>query len=264
MHSVLSHFGDCPAFGGSDAPMLVVDAFLTIQAANPAYLTVTDRTRDELIGVALFDAFPDNPDDPGADGVANLSRSLETVFRHSRRNRMALQRYDVRSRRDPGRFDVRFWDPVNSPVLDERARVVGAIHHVEDVTPVLEPILSVDPGSVARPDGPQDWSVLARALAHEVLAHDETREEVTHLRSALESRVVIEQAKGILMASWQCSSGEAFEMLRSRARNSGSRVQDLALDVVQGTTTRGRRSGPAWPASHASGGEPGPAGPDDA
>lgn len=61
---------------------------------NRAYLTAT-RTQRAIVGRPVFDVFPDNPDDPSADGVANLRRSLETVVSSGRTDTMALQRYDI-------------------------------------------------------------------------------------------------------------------------------------------------------------------------
>lgn len=55
------------------------------------------------------------------------------------------------------------------------------------------------------------------------------------LQAALHSRVVIEQAKGVLAERWQVGLDEAFESLRSYARPRRLRMADLAQQVVQGT-----------------------------
>jgi hypothetical protein len=57
--------------------------------------------------------------------------------------------------------------------------------------------------------------------------------EVAQLRRALSSRVWIEQAKGVLVASQGVTPEAAFEQLRARARSSRRRVADLANEVVQ-------------------------------
>lgn len=54
------------------------------------------------------------------------------------------------------------------------------------------------------------------------------------LQAALHSRVVIEQAKGILAERRQIGLDEAFESLRSYARPRGLRLSELAQQVVQG------------------------------
>jgi GAF domain-containing protein len=55
-----------------------------------------------------------------------------------------------------------------------------------------------------------------------------------HLRRALDSRVVIEQAKGIVAAGLSVDVDEAFERLRSHARSRGARLAAIAEDVVEG------------------------------
>jgi GAF domain-containing protein len=54
------------------------------------------------------------------------------------------------------------------------------------------------------------------------------------LRYALDRRVVIEQAKGILMEREGIASGEAFERIRRRARSHRERVIDVARRLVDG------------------------------
>ncbi len=48
----------------------------TILAASDGYLSATMRARDQVVGRPVFEAFPDNPDDPQASGVRNLRASL--------------------------------------------------------------------------------------------------------------------------------------------------------------------------------------------
>jgi len=74
----------------------------------------------------------------------------------------------------------------------------------------------------------------AEALHAEVSA---LRREVEQLRSALESRVVVEQAKGVLAERLGLSIDEAFELLRARARASQQRIHDLAGAVLASRET---------------------------
>lgn len=57
-------------------------------------------------------------------------------------------------------------------------------------------------------------------------------EERAQLRHALESRIVIEQAKGILSERLRLTIEEAFEVLRSGARSTGTKIHVLAARVV--------------------------------
>jgi signal transduction histidine kinase/ActR/RegA family two-component response regulator len=114
---------------------LVLDPELRIVAASDAYLAATMTQRDEIVGRGIFDVFPDNPDDPEATGVSNLSASLERVRRQRVPNAMAIQKYDIRRpEEEGGGFEERFWSPRNTPILDESGRLVYIIHRVDDVT----------------------------------------------------------------------------------------------------------------------------------
>ena len=48
------------------------------------------------------------------------------------------------------------------------------------------------------------------------------------LQEALESRAVIEQAKGILIAEHRCDPDDAFEMLRIRSQHENRKLRDIA------------------------------------
>ena len=57
-------------------------------------------------------------------------------------------------------------------------------------------------------------------------------EENAQLRFALESRIVIEQAKGVLMERLDLSAEDAFDLLRTAARRSRAKIHGLAAEVV--------------------------------
>ena len=56
---------------------------------------------------------------------------------------------------------------------------------------------------------------------------------VAQLEHALASRVRVEQAIGVLSERHRLRPREAFDMLRGAARSRGSRVAELAQDVVE-------------------------------
>jgi two-component system, LuxR family, sensor kinase FixL len=114
---------------------LVLAPDLSIVGASEGYLRATMTEREAVIGRSLFDVFPDNPDEPGATGEANLGASLQRVLRLKRPDAMALQKYDVR--RPDGTFEERHWSPLNTPVLGADGEVKWIIHRVEDVTDVV-------------------------------------------------------------------------------------------------------------------------------
>lgn len=115
---------------------LVLAPDLTIEAVSEQYQQATLRREEDLIGKHLFAAFPDNPDDPHSSGVRNLSASLAWVLEHRRPHRMPVQKYDIR--RPSGEFEVRWWAPLNIPVLGPDGSVRHLIHQVEDVTAIIK------------------------------------------------------------------------------------------------------------------------------
>ncbi|MER7247793.1 GAF and ANTAR domain-containing protein [Kribbella sp. NPDC000426] len=90
----------------------------------------------------------------------------------------------------------------------------------------------------------EDTIVLGQALADAAtigIVHQRAmaRQEVVteQLQSALNSRILIEQAKGYLSHSLSLGVDEAFGVLRSYARSTNRRLTDVATDVVEGRIT---------------------------
>src|SRR3712207_2215333 len=104
-------------FDATLTPYLVLTPDLVIVGMNRARERATGTRREDLIGCPVFEAFPDNPADPGASGVANLRASLEQVLATGEPHVMAVQKYDIPDR-TTGEFQERYWSPVNVPVLD--------------------------------------------------------------------------------------------------------------------------------------------------
>jgi hypothetical protein len=230
MPHALDELNESAVFLQTPTPMLAVDLSLGIRAVNPAYLAATGRHHQDLVGHAFFEVFPDNPGDPAADGVAELAASFEHVFSHGEPHHMPVQRYDIPGTLPTDPFVRRFWSQVNSPLYDGQHSVVGALHQAVNVTTVIDPILAgLDP--VKGLDGAL-WSRLVELFAHEMLAHDQDRAELGQLRQALTTRIVIEQAKGVLMAAWRTTEDEAFDLLRGWARSHNLRMHAVCADVV--------------------------------
>ncbi|EWC39066.1 ATP-binding protein [Stutzerimonas stutzeri] len=115
--------------------ILAPDQDFTILAASDAQLRATNTRREESVGRPIFDVFRKNPDDPTEFGTGVLRDSLERVLRSRAPDRMAITRYDIpRPAAQGGGFELRYWRPLNVPVLDQRGEVLYIIHQVEDVT----------------------------------------------------------------------------------------------------------------------------------
>jgi len=72
------------------------------------------------------------------------------------------------------------------------------------------------------------------------------RTAVTQLQHALNSRIVIEQAKGILAERWKVGPDDAFDALRQHARAGQRALADDARDIINGTLHL-RRPDPVTP-----------------
>jgi GAF domain-containing protein len=82
--------------------------------------------------------------------------------------------------------------------------------------------------------------VVAIAVAN-ATAHAELGEQARHMRAAMESRAVIEQAKGVLMAQRHIDAEQAFEVLRDASQRYNRKLRDIAAGIVASASDRGRR-----------------------
>jgi PAS domain-containing protein len=114
-------------------PALLLTPEFVIADVNLTYLQVAGRTKDDLLGRNFFDAFPDNPSDPEATGVRNLTASLRQVLATGQPDSMHPQKYDLEIA-DSGVFEKRYWTQENAPVLGSEGQVELIVHCVEDVT----------------------------------------------------------------------------------------------------------------------------------
>ncbi|MEV8591577.1 ANTAR domain-containing protein [Streptomyces sp. NPDC052012] len=67
------------------------------------------------------------------------------------------------------------------------------------------------------------------------------QEEIEQLRHAIASRPVIDQARGILMATHGCTSDEAWHVLREASQLSNTKLREIAAAVTAGATPDGPR-----------------------
>ncbi|MEV5361118.1 ANTAR domain-containing protein [Micrococcus luteus] len=73
-------------------------------------------------------------------------------------------------------------------------------------------------------------------------AAEEAQQDITDaLGDILEHRVVIEQAKGMLMLIYKTTPDKAFDVLRWRSQETNTKLRDLAERLVKEFTTIGIR-----------------------
>ena len=76
-------------------------------------------------------------------------------------------------------------------------------------------------------------AILAGFTAVHSEAVQELREEVAHLKTALLSRAVIEQAKGILMVQSHLTSEDAFKLLVRASQRENMKLREVARRIVE-------------------------------
>ena len=123
-------------FAALPTAYLVMSPDLTIVEANPAYLALLGRTRDDLIGRYVFDAFPPAPETLDDTGANPLQLSFERARDTGLPDLMPLFRYQVADQ-VTGRPVLRAWSLISAPVpgADGRTRLV--LQRVEDVSEYL-------------------------------------------------------------------------------------------------------------------------------
>jgi len=91
-----------------------------------------------------------------------------------------------------------------------------------------------------------ETAALFAAQAAVVLANTraywDMRKLAEQLNESIESRAVIEQAKGILMGATNCTAEEAFKLLVQQSQVTNTKVRVLAEDLVRDTARMNRNS----------------------
>ncbi len=136
-------------FDGMPTAYLVMTPDLVIVEANAAYLANVGRTREQLIGRPVFEAFPPTADALDEHGVPRVQGSLERARDTGRPDTMPIQRYDIQDPDGPGMVE-RFWSLISAPILDADGRVVLVVQRNEDITDVVR---ERDRGRVAQEQG---------------------------------------------------------------------------------------------------------------
>jgi len=107
-----------------------------ILAVNDAFLKASSRTREELVGISLFMAFPANPDDPDDTGEADLRASLDKVRATGLPDTLPAVRYPIPVVLPNGQtvFEERFWTSTSTPIFGPGGELACISHSNSDVT----------------------------------------------------------------------------------------------------------------------------------
>jgi PAS domain S-box-containing protein len=120
-------------FRGLPTPYMVMTPDLVLVEANDAYLANVGRTREEILGRPVFEAFPPTPDALDDTGTSHVQRSFERARDTGRPDTMPIQRYDIPDRVHGGLVE-RFWSLISVPVLDDDGRTRLIVQRAEDIT----------------------------------------------------------------------------------------------------------------------------------
>ncbi|CAA9232974.1 MAG: ANTAR domain protein with unknown sensor [uncultured Blastococcus sp.] len=99
-------------------------------------------------------------------------------------------------------------------------------------------IYSTKPAAFATPAALEAGLETAEVVAVAIVnaeSHWQMSEQTRNMRLAMESRAVIEQAKGVLMAQRHVTAEQAFEILREASQRYNRKLRDIALGIVTGT-----------------------------
>jgi diguanylate cyclase (GGDEF)-like protein/PAS domain S-box-containing protein len=122
-------------FDKSPYPYLLLAPDLTIIGANDTYLRTAERSLEDIVGQHVFDAFPQNPDDPDDSSLRDLQASLERAINTGKPDSMALVRYAIPRDTPEGMiFDERYWSIIHTPALDDKGKVTFLFQNPIDVT----------------------------------------------------------------------------------------------------------------------------------
>jgi GAF domain-containing protein len=97
---------------------------------------------------------------------------------------------------------------------------------------------STVPGAFASPESIRAGTDVAEVIAVAVVnadAHAQLFDQARNMRVAMESRAVIEQAKGVLMAQRHVDAEQAFEILREASQRYNRKLREIAAGIVEST-----------------------------
>jgi GAF domain-containing protein len=89
-------------------------------------------------------------------------------------------------------------------------------------------------------DVARTFASYAAVAVGNVHVYETTRERAENLEIAMQTRAVIEQAKGILMAQRRCDAAEAFTILAAASQRANRKLREIAAAIVDGVTDRPR------------------------
>ncbi|HET6558440.1 MAG TPA: PAS domain-containing protein [Prolixibacteraceae bacterium] len=140
MNYTTSHSQDIPplylrlfeAVPGNNLLLKADSPQYTLLAVSEGFLQLTGKTKEEIMGKGLWEAFPSNSDYPEKAVVQEIKTSLNKVITTKKAHQMSVQRYDFAHTEN--QFSEKFWKINNSPLLSDKGEVLFIINSIEDYT----------------------------------------------------------------------------------------------------------------------------------
>jgi PAS domain S-box-containing protein len=140
------------------SPYMILDRDFRYVEVNTAYLETLGRTREALIGVGLFEAFPSS-----GESERMLRGSFERVLATGRRDVLALIPYPIeRPAARGGGLEMRYWSAVHTPLFGADGQVAFILQNTVDVTE-LQRLKEIAYGPGASPPAEGETTLLQRA-----------------------------------------------------------------------------------------------------
>ncbi|APX89934.1 hybrid sensor histidine kinase/response regulator [Brevirhabdus pacifica] len=130
-------------FAAVSSPYVLVDRDLRMLWANQAYMTVTGRTREQLIGRIMTEEFPAEPDSV-SDQM--LRQSLARAFDTGITDHLPLIPYPIQNA--DGTLVTRYWSASHAPIRGADGKVAYVLQNTNDVTDLYDEIKSAGSGEV--------------------------------------------------------------------------------------------------------------------
>lgn len=127
------------AFDSSPNPYALLDRELRFVSMNQAYLDISHRRREDLIGRDIMDIFAPGDDDISRKASRRLRASFDKVMATGEPDHLAVLHHPImRSRPDGSRMtEDHYWSCTHTPIKDKDGRVTHILQDSTDVTDLV-------------------------------------------------------------------------------------------------------------------------------
>lgn len=124
------------AFDASPNPYMLLDGELRYVGMNQAYLDVTERRREDLIGQHVMTAFDGGDTETGRENARRLRASFDKVLATGEPDHLPVLHYAIPVAGPDGgtTYADRYWSVTHTPIKDAEGRVGHILQHTTDIS----------------------------------------------------------------------------------------------------------------------------------